>query len=322
MSNGYGKMKIIATTAGSALAAKIVSHLSVEPCGVDLVHHNDGEVEPRILDNVRDHDVYVIAPLHPPAENFFEAVLLAEAARSSSARRVTMVIPYMGYARSDRKSRSRMPVGIKVAFRFLEVAKPDRMIILDIHAEQSLSIVEHSQVDHLFGSSVLEPELRKHFGTEIVIATPDVGGSQRASKYANWLTTEMVSVYKQRTKAGEVDMVHSRVIGEVEGKDVVFVDDIIDTGGTMIAGAQTVKDMGARSVSICVTHGLFSKLSLDRLQASEVIDRIFVTDSVNHDYAALTKKYDKLVVVSVCQLLATAIRRTNDGESLSELILQ
>lgn len=320
MSNPHGNKKIFGTTAGQAMVENICDRLSMKPGLVDRKRHHDGEVEPRILEDVRGRDVFIVSPLHPPAENFFELGLLSQAARGSSASRVTLVIPYMGYARSDRKSASRMPVGIRYAFNSLEQGRPDRWMILDIHSEQSLSIL-NQPVDHLFGSYVLVPELQRHFGGHAIIASPDVGGSQRAGKYAQHMGDDFVIISKQRTKTGEVDRSRLKLIGNVKGKHVVFVDDIIDTGGTMIAAAEMVKQKGAKSVSICATHGLFSKNALDRLQGS-VIDMVFVTDSVAHDYEALTAKYDKLHVVSVAGLLAEAIRRVNENESLTDLILK
>lgn len=321
MSNPHGNKKIFGTTAGQAMVEKICARLSMRPGQVDLKRHNDGEVEPRILEDVRGRDVFIVSPLHPPAENFFELGLLSQAAKGSSASRVTLVIPYMGYARSDRKSASRMPVGIKFVLDSLAAGgRPDRLVILDIHSEQSLSIPS-LPVDHLFGSTVLVPELRKHFDSGVIIASPDIGGSQRAGKYAEHVGDDFVIISKRRTKAGEVDRSRLKLIGSVKGKHVVFVDDIIDTGGTMIAGAEMVKQKGARSVSICATHALFSKNALDRLQFS-LIDKVFVTDTVAHDYDKLVVKYDKLQVVSVGGLLADAIRRVNENESLSELILK
>lgn len=321
MSNAYGNKKIFGTTAGQAMVEKICAKLSMQPGEVERKRHNDGEVEPRIMEDVRGRDVFIVSPLHPPAENFIELGLLSQAAKGSSAARVTLVVPYMGMARGDRKSASRMPVGIKYAFNSLEAGgEPDRWLILDIHAEQSLPILS-KPYDHLFGAWVLVPELKKHFSNDVIIASPDVGGSQRAGKYAQHVGNDFVIVSKQRTKAGEVDPNRLKLIGSVKGKHVVFVDDIIDTGGTMVAAADMVKQKGAKSVAICATHGLFSKNALDRLQAS-VIDKVFVTDSVAHDYDLLTARYNKLKVVTVAGLLADAIRRLNESQSLSDLILK
>lgn len=323
MGNGYGSMKIFATSAGKPLAQLVCRHLSISLSNARVSRFKDGEVDVQILENVRDHDVFIISPLHPPAENFFEAVWLADAARRSSPSRLTYVIPYMGYTRSDRKSASRMPIGIRTAFDILTVSRPDRMIILDIHAEQSLAIVDGNiGVDHLFGSQTLFPALESYLGSsDFVIASPDKGGTTRAGFYANHLSagSNFVILSKERAGAGEVNTDSIKIIGEVKDKIVVFVDDIIDSGGTMIAGAKAVKAAGAKKVVACATHALFSGEAGKTLHASD-IDRIFVTDSIWHDLQELRVKSKKVEVVSVSGLLAKAIRRTHDGESLSALI--
>lgn len=323
MGNGYGNTRVFATTSGKYLGAEIAARLSV-PLGNAVVDRfNDGEVHVQIMENVRDHDVFIVAPLHAPAENFFEAVLLADAASRSSAARVTYVIPYMGYTRADRKSASRMPIGIVIAFQVILLGSPHRMIILDVHADQSLAIVPNSVgTDHLYGSSALLPALKSYLGeSDFIVASPDKGGTTRAGFYAKHLagSSDFAILSKERVKAGEVNRESIKIIGEVSGKVVVFVDDMIDTGGTMIAGAEAVKNAGATGVVVCATHGLFSKNAMARLQASE-IDRIFVTDSIWHEKERIAAECPKIEVVSVAELLAQAIRRTHEGESLSALI--
>ncbi len=323
MGNGYGNMKIFSTNAGMPLAQLICQQLSIPLSQARVGRFKDQEVDVQILENVRDYDVFIVSPLHPPAENFFEAVWLADAARRSSPSRLTYVIPYMGYTRSDRKSASRMPIGIRTAFDILTVARPDRMIILDIHAEQSLAIIDGSiGVDHLFGSQTLFPSLESYLGTkDFVIASPDKGGTTRAGFYAKHLSpgSNFVILSKERVGAVEVNHESIKIIGEVKNKTVVFVDDIIDSGGTMIAGARAVKEAGANEVVVCATHALFSGDAINSLNQSE-IGRVFVTDSIWHDLEKLKAQSKKIEVVSVSGLLAKAIRRTHDGDSLSALI--
>jgi ribose-phosphate pyrophosphokinase len=325
--NQNGQLMVFATNAGKHLAEAICRHLSSTVAKISLSdakvgRFKDGEVNVQIGVNVRDQDVFIICPTPPPSDNFFEAGLLADAARRSSARRVTYVIPYMGYARADRKSAPRMPIGFNFAIGTLLQSHPDRMIFLDIHAEQSLGSIPVSVgTDHLFGSqalfSVLIEKLR---GIDFVIATPDVGGSARARFYTRHLSdkSDFVVLSKERITAGEVNEESITIIGDVRGKVVVLVDDIVDSGGTMMAGAKAVKKQGAKKVIICATHGIFSGNAMLRLQQSE-IDAVYVTDSIWHD-PKLLRKFPKIQVVSVSALLAEAIYRTHIGESLSVLI--
>ncbi|MFT5832192.1 MAG: ribose-phosphate pyrophosphokinase [Candidatus Paceibacteria bacterium] len=318
----YGKTMVFATNSGAALAAGICERLSVPLGGARVSRFKDGEVDVQICEDVRESDVFIVASLVPPAENFLELIHMASAAKKASASRVTLVISYMGYARSDRKAASRTPIGVKLAFQMLAIASPDRMIVLDIHAEQSLAVTDSAIVDHLFGSAALVPVVREVLTDDaFVIASPDRGGTTRAGIYAKFLgeDDDFVILSKMRTKAGEVDEGSTKIIGDVKGKTVVFVDDMIDGGGTMIAGAKVVKSAGATRVIAVVTHGIFSGDALQRLQESD-IDLVFVTDSIHHGGAKLNA-CSKIRVVSVACLLADAVRRTHEGDSLSALIL-
>lgn len=328
--NSPGEMMIFATNAGQALGAKICEHLSTSVAKVELANarvgrFKDGEIDVQILENVRGQDVFVICPLPPPADNFFEAGLLVDAARRSSAGRVTYVIPYMGYARADRKSAPRMPIAIKFALGTLlqEPSNKIKVIFLDIHAEQTLgNLPIMGGIDHVFASKALIPVLAEKLkGVDFVIATPDVGGSARARYYTKHLskTPNFVVLSKERITAGEVHEDSITVIGNVSGKVVVFVDDIIDSGGTMVAGAKAVKIKGAKKVIVCGTHALFSGDAKEKLQKSD-IDAVYVTDSVWHDPKLLARKFPKIQIVSVSGLLADAIYRTHVEESLSALI--
>lgn len=313
--------QIFATTSGTPLAERICASLGVKLGKAKVGRFNDGEINVQILENVRDHDVFIVASTEPPADNLVEALHLAEAARLSSAARVTYVIPYMGYGRSDRKDAPRKPVGARLAFKILEIAKTERFIMLDAHAEQTLVCLDYAVYDHLYGSAVAVPYLKKALkGKPFVIASPDKGGGPRTEKYAQLLNqTDYAFFAKSRSAPGEIKKDSVKVIGEVKGKIVVLVDDMIDTGGTMIADAAAALAEGATEVWAYATHGLFSNNGLAKLQASP-ISRIVITDTIYHDPKMLKEVCPKLVVLSVAELLGEAIVRTHKGESLSNLI--
>ncbi len=317
--NGFGTIQVFATNVGKELAEKICQDLGITLGQARLARFKDGEVDVQILENVRGNDIFIVAPTQPPADNLLEAIFLAEAARLSSAGRITLVIPYFGYARADRKDAPRKAIAARLAFKMLEVAHPNRFLMLDIHAEQTLATVEYAVTDHLYGSAVGVPHLKKLLdGKDFVIASPDRGGGARAIKYATLLGhDDFVFFSKQRASAGEVKQDSIKIIGDVKGKLVVLVDDMIDSGGTMIADAAAAKAEGATEVWAFATHGLFSAGALERFKTS-AIDRVFTTDSVYHDPKELADA--KVEVISVSTLLASAIKRTHDGESLSSLI--
>lgn len=317
--NGMGKVQVFATNAGKELGSKISQELGVNLGEARLSRFKDGEVDVQILENVRGNDVFIVAPTQPPAENLLEAVHMAEAARLSSAGRVTLVIPYFGYGRADRKDAPRKAIGARLAFKMLEIAHPDRFLMLDLHAEQTLASVDNAVTDHLYGSAVGVPYLKKLLdGKDFVIASPDRGGGARAIKYANLLGQEdFVFFSKQRSAPGEVKSDSIKIIGDVSGKLVVLVDDMIDSGGTILADAAAAKAEGAKEVWAFASHGLFSGGALEKFKGS-AIDRVFTTDSVYHDPEEL--KAAKVEVISVASLLASAIKRTHDGDSLSTLI--
>lgn len=321
-SGRHGGIRVFATNAGKPLAGKICTLLKLPLGSAKVDRFNDGEVAVQILENVRGEDVFIIAPTHPPAENILEAVFLTDAARLSSAGRITIVLPYAGYSRSDRKDAPRKPIGARLLFKMLEIARPDRFIILDIHAEQSLASIDYAVPDHLFASVVAVPYLKKVLrGKPSVIASPDRGGGPRAEKYAQLMGhNDFVFFSKTRAEVGKVKEDSIKIVGDVKGKVVVFVDDMIDTGGTMVADAKAAKAAGAKEIYVFTTHGLFSKDAIAKLNVSP-IDRIFVTDSVYHNGRNLTKECKKITVISIAELLAEAVRRTHDGHSLSALIL-
>jgi ribose-phosphate pyrophosphokinase len=318
----YGSCKVFAIPASRPLAEKICERLSISLGKARVKNFKDGEIDVQIEENVRDHDVYIIADTHGNGENLLQAVHLAEAARASSAGRITFVIPRFGYDRSDRKDAPRKPIGVRIAIKTLEIARPDRFILLDIHAEQSLACIDGGAVhDHLYGSVVAVPVLKEVLGKRsFVVASPDRGGGPRAEKYASLLgQADFVFFSKSREKAGVIKEDSIKILGKVRGKIVVFVDDIIDSGGTIVADARAAKKAGAKEIYVFATHGIFSDGAFERLNASS-ISQVFVTDSIYHDPAMLAEKCPKVRVLSVAPLLANAIQRTHNGESLTALI--
>ena len=232
-----------------------------------------------------------------------------------------MVIPYFGYGRADRKDAPRKPIGARIAFRMLEIAYPNRFLLLDIHAEQTLACIETAVTDHLYGSAVAVPFLRPLLaGKDFVIASPDRGGGARAAKYASLLGhQDFVFFSKSRAKTGEVQQDSIKIIGDVKGKLVVLVDDMIDSGGTILADAQAAMKEGASEVWAFGTHGLFSQDALSKIEKSSIA-RVFVTDSIYHDEAEVMKQTKKVEIITVSGLLGDSIRRTHEGESLSSLL--
>lgn len=321
MNNGYGPKKVFATNSSRVLAEKICKLLSIPLGKARVGQFNDGEIDVQILENVRGNDVYIVADTHGAGKNLLEAVHLADAARGSSAGRITFVITRFGYDRADRKDAPRKPIGARIAIKTLEIARPDRFILLDIHAEQTLAGIDSAVHDHLYGSVVAVPHLKQLLAKKpFVIASPDRGGGPRAEKYAHLLgKDDFVFFSKSRQGAGEIKKGSIKILGSVRGKVVVFVDDIIDTGGTIIADATAAKKAGAKEVYVFATHGLFSKDAFKNIMRSP-IKAVFVTDSIYHDPRMLRKKCPKITVLSVADLLADAIRRTHDGESLTALI--
>jgi len=314
-------IKILSGTAGAKLADQICTYLSIKRTRATVGRFNDGEVKVQILEDVRDADVFVINPTNPPAENFLEMAFLAKAAHGSSAGRVTLVPSYLGYNRQDRKDRPRVPISALFMIKMLVGSAADRAILLDLHNESTAGYFEPMVVDHLFASAMSVPYLKELLKHPFVVASPDRGGGPRASAYVSRLDqSDFVMFSKIRSKDGAVDKDSIKIIGDVRGKNVLLVDDMVDSGGTLIADAKAAKNAGAKNVYAFATHAIFSKDAVARLDAS-CIKELIVTDTIYHPQNKLKTKRLKLMVLSVAPLLAEAIRRTHDGESLSALIL-
>jgi len=279
----------------------------------------DGEKRVIIPENLRKRDVFIIQPTCPPVDSsLVELFLIIDAAKRSSASEVTAIIPYFGYSRQDRKDRPRVPISSSIIARLIEYSGADRILTIDIHSEQQPGFVEIPW-DNLYSSYSLLPTLKKEFPKNLVIASPDKNGVARATFYAELLDADGIAiVFKERDVHKKNESKALDMIGEVEGKDVLLVDDMIDTGGTIVEAANLIKKRGAKSVSVAATHGLFSDPSPKRIEDSP-IERIFITDTVPIRKEML--KNPKVTVISVAKLLAEAIECIYDGSSMSEKLI-
>ena len=312
-SNGF---VLLTGTANLKLAKNIATYLKKDVYET-VSTFADGEKRVIIPENLRKRDVFIIQPTCPPVDsNIMELFLIIDAAKRSSASEVSAIIPYFGYSRQDRKDRPRVPISASIVARLIEYAGADRILTIDIHSEQEPGFVEIPW-DNLYGSYSFLPELKKHFKSNLVIASPDKGGVLKAAFYADLLDADgLAIVYKEREKANESKA--SDMIGDVSSKDVLIVDDMIDTAGTIVEAANLIKKKGARSVSAVATHGLFSDPAAERINQS-ALDKIFITDTV-----PLRKelfKNPKIKIVSVASLLAEAITCIYNGDSMSEKLI-
>lgn len=279
----------------------------------------DGEKRIIIPENLRKRDVFIIQPTCPPVDsNIMELLLMIDAAKRSSASEISAVIPYFGYSRQDRKDRSRVPISASMIARLIEYAGADRILTIDIHSEQEPGFVEIPW-DNLYASYSLFPVLKKHFKDGIVVASPDKGGVLKASFFADYLNADGIAiVFKERDVHQRNESSAFEMIGDVRGKDVLIVDDMIDTAGTIIEAVNILKERGAKSISIAATHGLFSDPAPERIEQLP-IDKVFITDTVPMRKEMLNSK--KLVVVSVAPLIAEAIKAVYNGDSISEKLI-
>ena len=304
--------KVLGGTSNRPLAEEVAKMLGTELCKATCTRFADGEVFVRIDENIRGADVFVVQSTNPPAENMMELLLLIDAARRASASRVTAVIPYFGYARQDRKDQPRVAIGAKLVANIIEKAGADRVLGLDLHAHQLQGFFD-VPVDHLYAAPVFTSYFRKKALKELCVVAPDVGSAKMARGFAKRLDATFAIIDKRRPKAGVAEVMN--VVGEVEGRDCLIPDDMIDTAGTVTEAARALKNLGANDIYVCATHALFSGPAVQRLASAPIVE-VVVTDTVN---LSPERRFDSLRVLSVGELLAKAIRFTHADQSVSVL---
>ena len=311
--NSFGNLKLITGTANPQLAKAIARNLDCELTPAIAQPFSDGEIRVEIGANIRGDDVFVIQSTCRPVNNsLMEICLMLDALKRASARRITAVVPYYGYARQDRKVVPRVPISAKMVADFLSVAGADRLLTIDLHAGQIQGFFD-KPVDNLFASKVLLDYLRK-MKNDLVLVSPDAGGTERARAFAKLLNAGLAIVDKRRDKPNQATAMH--IIGQVEGKTAVIVDDMIDTAGTLVAAANALFEKGVQSVYGCATHPVLSGPAIERINNSK-LSKVLVTDTI-----PLTPEAElcpKVEVISVAELFAEAIRNINQETSISGL---
>lgn len=294
------------------LAEKICQHLNCPLGNMNVTHFADGEFAVSYEESIRGRDVFLVQSTFPNSDNLMELLLMIDAAKRASAKSIIAVIPYFGWARQDRKDKPRVSIGAKLVADLLSVAGIDRLMTMDLHADQIQGFFD-VPVDHLYASAVLLPYIESLKLEDLVIATPDVGGSKRASSYAKYLNVPLVLCNKQRLKANVVASM--QIIGDVKDKNVVIIDDMVDTAGTITKAADIMKEAGAKSVRAIASHCVMSGPASERVQNSALEEMVF-TDSIPY-----SNRCSKVKQLSIAQMFAEAIHRVTEKESISQLYL-
>ena len=300
--------KIFACNQSKLLASKISGHFGIPVGNVNFSRYSDGEFQPSFEESVRGARLFIIGSTQPTSDNLMEMLLMLDAAKRASARHITAVMPYFGWARQDRKDKPRVPIGAKLIAKLLETAGATRIITMDLHADQIQGFFE-KPVDHLFASTIFLPHIESLKLSNLTIASPDMGGSKRAYAYSKYLSSEVVICYKQREKANKVS--HMELIGNVKGKNVILVDDMVDTAGTLTKAATLMKERGAISVRAICTHALLSGDAYDKIEKSE-LEELIVTDSI-----APRISRNKVKVLSCAPLFAEVMHNLHFNKSIS-----
>ncbi|MHA8086538.1 ribose-phosphate pyrophosphokinase [Aquirufa sp. Wall-65K1] len=306
-------VKIFSGSASNYLAKEIAKYYGKDLGAATTLRFSDGEMSPSFDESVRGCDVFIIQSTFPTADNLMELLLMIDAARRASAHYVTAVIPYFGYSRQDRKDRPRVGIGAKLIANLLTAAGADRLMTIDLHAGQIQGFMDFP-VDHLEGTAIFIPYLKSLELDNLTFASPDVGGVVRTRNMAKFFNANMVICDKHRKRANEIASM--QLIGDVEGANVVLVDDLIDTGGTMCKAAQLIMDKGAKSVRAIVTHPVLSGKAYENISNS-VLTELVVTDTI-----PLKEECAKIKVLTVSELFAKAIGRIRDHESISSLFIK
>ena len=301
-------VKIFAGRASQHMAEHVAIAYGTSLGSVKVNVFSDGEFQPSLEETVRGQDVFIVQSTMPPTENLFELLLLIDAAKRASARKIIAVIPYFGFARQDRKDKPRVAIGAKLSANMLMAAGIDRIMTMDLHADQIQGFFE-VPVDHLYASTLFLKEIEKMDSQNLVIAAPDVGGAKRANSYSKKLNCGLALCHKNRKKANEI--AEMTVIGEVSGKDVVIIDDMCDTAGTLTKAADLLMGKGAKSVRAFCTHAVLSGPAYERINNSKITELI-VTDTI-----PMTQKSDKIRVITAANLFSDVIYKLINNESIS-----
>lgn len=301
-------IKIFSATATNYLAEDIVKEFGIELGKSHVTRFSDGEFEPRFDESVRGCDVFIVQSTFPPSDNLTELLLMIDAAKRSSARQIVAVIPYFGFARQDRKEKSRVAIGAKLMANLITAAGVDRVMTMDLHAGQIQGFFD-VPVDHLYASSIFIPYIKEMKIDNLLIAAPDMGGTKRAKAYAKFLEADIAICHKTRTKANIVDSME--IIGDVKDKNVIIVDDMIDTAGTITMSADLIMERGAKSVRALSTHPVFSGPAYERIENC-ALEELIVTNTI-----PLKQESSKITVLNCSKFLADTIKKVYNYQSIS-----
>lgn len=311
---GLHKIKFFATRNSRYLAEKIVNSYGDKLGESEVLEFSDGEFQPAYNESIRGCSVFIICSTFPPADNLMELLLMIDAAKRASAHRVIVVMPYFGWARQDRKDRPRVSIGAKLVANLLEAAGVDRIMTMDLHADQIQGFF-NVPVDNLYASGVFVPYLKSISQEKLTVASPDMGGAKRANAYSQYLGCPIIISHKQRDKPNSIGKMTA--IGEVEGRDIFILDDMIDTAGTLTKAADVLMDMGAASVRAAITHPVLSGPAYERICNSK-LQELVVTDTIPLN---ANKDCSKIKVISVADIFAEAIRRIYDYKEISSMFI-
>ena len=306
------EIKFFAGRNSMLLANNIAKSYGSKLSESSVINFSDGEIEPSFKETIRGSHVFLVQSTPPPSENLMELLLMIDAAKRASAYKIIAVIPYFGYARQDKKGKPRVPIGAKLVANLLMAAGVDRIMTMDLHADQIQGFFE-VPVDHLYASTLFVPYIQALNLENLIIASPDMGGTKRANTYAKFLNSQVVVCYKHREKANEISKM--MIIGDVKGKNVILVDDMVDTAGTLTKAADLMIDNGAKSVRAICTHGLFSSNAYERINNSKLTE-VVVTDTILKKHNS-----EKIKVITTAEIFANTIDAVMKKKSITKNFL-